>query len=269
MSRFSRRTCLKAASCATALSFLSAARAADSENPRLLIVYFSWSGSSKTVAEEAHRIAGGDIVRLETVEPYPDSYDATVERSKREREANARPALKTALPDLGPCACDLERAHADAGSHLSRRGRSFGLTRRPRDDPRRERSRQKSRRTRRARTQGRTARAPRRLRLAQRAGFGKRGRVVETHRTCPIRPSRNRCDKKSRLPVEKRPMEVERRLNPRRDFPIWDGSTDPWDRSSCPGTPRRSPSGSLDTQSSPSSSPRRPSSPEQSDRVCT
>ncbi len=100
MSRFSRRTCLKAASCATALSFLSAARAADSENPRLLIVYFSWSGSSKTVAEEAHRIAGGDIVRLETVEPYPDSYDATVERSKREREANARPALKTALPDL-------------------------------------------------------------------------------------------------------------------------------------------------------------------------
>lgn len=99
MSRFSRRTCLKAASCATALSFLSAARAADSENPRLLIVYFSWSGSSKTVAEEAHRIAGGDIVRLETVEPYPDSYDATVERSKREREANARPALKTALPD--------------------------------------------------------------------------------------------------------------------------------------------------------------------------
>ena len=100
MSRFSRRTCLKAATCATALSFLGAARAADSENPRLLIVYFSWSGSSKTVAEEVHRIAGGDIVRLETVEPYPESYDATVERSKKERETNARPALKTTLPDL-------------------------------------------------------------------------------------------------------------------------------------------------------------------------
>ena len=38
MSRFSRRTYLKAATCATALSFLGAARAADSENPRLLIV---------------------------------------------------------------------------------------------------------------------------------------------------------------------------------------------------------------------------------------
>ncbi len=101
MSRFSRRTCLKAASCATALSIFGGARAADAADHRILIVYFSWSGSSKTVAEEEHRIAGGDILRLETAEPYPESYDATVERSKKEREADARPALKTALPDLG------------------------------------------------------------------------------------------------------------------------------------------------------------------------
>lgn len=101
MSRFSRRTCLKAASCATALSLLGGARAADAADHRILIVYFSWSGSSKTVAEEARRITGGDIVRLEAVESYPETYDATVERSKKEREADARPALKTALPDLG------------------------------------------------------------------------------------------------------------------------------------------------------------------------
>ena len=100
MSRISRRTCLKAASCATALSIFGGARATDAANHRLLIVYFSWSGSSKTVAEEARRITGGDILRLETVEPYPETYDATVERSKKEREANAGPALKTALPDL-------------------------------------------------------------------------------------------------------------------------------------------------------------------------
>lgn len=103
MSRFSRRTCLKAASCATALSIFGGARAADAADHRILIVYFSWSGSSKTVAEEVRRITGGDIVHLETVEPYPESYDDTVERSKKEREADARPALKTALPDLGKC----------------------------------------------------------------------------------------------------------------------------------------------------------------------
>lgn len=104
MPRLSRRTCLKAASCATALSFFGAARAAENANAKLLTVYFSWSGSSKTVAEEVRRLAGGDILRLETVEPYPAEYRATTERAKKEREANARPPLKTALPDLLPTA---------------------------------------------------------------------------------------------------------------------------------------------------------------------
>lgn len=83
MSRRNRRNCLKAASCATALSFFGAARAAENANAKLLTVYFSWSGSSKTVAEEVRRLAGGDILRLETVEPYPAEYRATTERAKR------------------------------------------------------------------------------------------------------------------------------------------------------------------------------------------
>ena len=62
MPRLSRRTCLKAASCATALSFFGAARAAENANAKLLTVYFSWSGSSKTVAEKVRRLAGGDIL---------------------------------------------------------------------------------------------------------------------------------------------------------------------------------------------------------------
>ena len=82
MSRLNRRTCLKAASCATALSFFGAARAAENANAKLLTVYFSWSGSSKTVAEEVRRLASGDILRLETVEPYPAEYRATTERAK-------------------------------------------------------------------------------------------------------------------------------------------------------------------------------------------
>lgn len=42
MSRRNRRNCLKAASCATALSFFGAARAAENANAKLLTVYFSW-----------------------------------------------------------------------------------------------------------------------------------------------------------------------------------------------------------------------------------
>lgn len=124
MPRLSRRTCLKAASCATALSFFGAARAAENANAKLLTVYFSWSGSSKTVAEEVRRLAGGDILRLETVEPYPAEYRATTERAKKEREANARPPLKTTLPDLSAYGT-IVLAHPIWGGHMPMPVRTF------------------------------------------------------------------------------------------------------------------------------------------------
>ena len=124
MPRLSRRTCLKAASCATALSFFGAARAAENANAKLLTVYFSWSGSSKTVAEKVRRLAGGDILRLETVEPYPAEYRATTERAKKEREANARPPLKTALPDLSAYGT-IVLAHPIWGGHMPMPVRTF------------------------------------------------------------------------------------------------------------------------------------------------
>lgn len=205
MSRFSRRTCLKAASCATALSIFGGARAADAADHRILIVYFSWSGSSKTVAEEEHRIAGGDILRLETTEPYPESYDATVERSKKEREADARPALKTALPDLGkyetivlahpiwsgrmpmPVRTFLDAVDLSGKrvAHVTTHGGS-GLGRSHDELEQIE---------------------PKAVLLEPHDVYGwhgvrdlERGRVVEAHRACPIRPSWKRCDKKGRLP---------------------------------------------------------------------
>ena len=124
MPRLSRRTCLKAASCATALSFFGAARAAENANAKLLTVYFSWSGSSKTVAEEVRRLASGDILRLETVEPYPAEYRATTERAKKEREANARPPLKTALPDLSAYGT-IVLAHPIRGGNMPMPVRTF------------------------------------------------------------------------------------------------------------------------------------------------
>ena len=166
MPRLSRRTCLKAASCATALSFFGAARAAENANAKLLTVYFSWSGSSKTVAEEVRRLAGGDILRLETVEPYPAEYRATTERAKKEREANARPPLKTALPDLSAYGTIV-----------------LAKARRARDDPRRKRTRPKSRGAGAYRTEGRIARSARRVRMARRSGSRKRRRLAQANRS--------------------------------------------------------------------------------------
>ena len=42
---------------------------------KTLIVYFSWGGNTKTVANHIHDLIGGDIVEVETVIPYPDTYE--------------------------------------------------------------------------------------------------------------------------------------------------------------------------------------------------
>lgn len=92
---------MAAAAICAALGF-SAQEARAEERPlagdkRAIVVYFSKSGSTQGVAEAAARIAGADIFRLETVEPYPDGYHDTTEVAKKQLEENARPALK-AMP---------------------------------------------------------------------------------------------------------------------------------------------------------------------------
>jgi flavodoxin len=41
-----------------------------------------------------------DVHRIEVADPYPDDYEATVARNVREQEADARPAIASALPAL-------------------------------------------------------------------------------------------------------------------------------------------------------------------------
>lgn len=62
---------------------------------KTLTVYFSYTaGNTKRIAEKIHRAVGGDLVRLETVVPYPDDYQTTVSRGQKEVESGYRPELK-------------------------------------------------------------------------------------------------------------------------------------------------------------------------------
>jgi len=65
-----------------------------------LIIYFSLSNRTKTAAEKIHKLTQADIIRLEPLTPYPDSYDAYVPVTQKEFETGARPAIKTELPNL-------------------------------------------------------------------------------------------------------------------------------------------------------------------------
>lgn len=76
--------------------------APDQDNPnepvatnKVLVAYFSWGGTTQRMAEEIARQTGADIFRIEPVEPYPAEYQPCTVVAKEEKEANARPAIRS------------------------------------------------------------------------------------------------------------------------------------------------------------------------------
>lgn len=67
---------------------------------KTLIVYFSWGGNTRTVANHIHDLIGGDIVEVETVIPYPDSYEEVIQIAPGELESDYRPELKTKVENM-------------------------------------------------------------------------------------------------------------------------------------------------------------------------
>ena len=67
---------------------------------KVLIAYYSWSGNTKAVAEEIHKQIGGDLQAIVPVTPYSETYAVTVAKAKQEQLSNARPAIKTQIPNI-------------------------------------------------------------------------------------------------------------------------------------------------------------------------
>lgn len=67
---------------------------------KILIVYFSWGGNTKQVAENIAKHTGGTLFRIETVNPYPTEYRACTEVARVERDNNIRPELKAVVENL-------------------------------------------------------------------------------------------------------------------------------------------------------------------------
>ena len=68
---------------------------------KVAIVYFSQSkvGNTATVARWIQKHAGGDLIALDPVKPYPEPYSATLKAVERDFNEGRLPALKT-VPDL-------------------------------------------------------------------------------------------------------------------------------------------------------------------------
>lgn len=70
------------------------------ENPgKILIAYFSWGGNTQAVAEYIASQTGGDLFRIEPVNPYPTEYTPCTEVALEERDSNARPAVRDRVAD--------------------------------------------------------------------------------------------------------------------------------------------------------------------------
>ncbi len=61
---------------------------------KTLVAYFSWSGNTRNLACQIRELTGGDLFEIQTVKAYPEEYRRCTQYAKKEKEADARPALK-------------------------------------------------------------------------------------------------------------------------------------------------------------------------------
>jgi flavodoxin len=61
---------------------------------RMLVIYYSETGTTKTVAEELQRQTGADIDSIVAQEPYTGIFQETIQRGQREMQSGQMPALK-------------------------------------------------------------------------------------------------------------------------------------------------------------------------------
>lgn len=69
-------------------------------NDSTLIVYYSQTGATKSVAEELQKHLGCDITAIEAVKPYDGDYTATIQRWRTEVENNEKVELKPITVNL-------------------------------------------------------------------------------------------------------------------------------------------------------------------------
>ena len=79
----------------------SAQAAATGTGKKVLVVYYSRSGNTREVANQIHQSVGGDIVEIQTVNPYPADYRETTALAKKELESGYKPPIKTKVANIG------------------------------------------------------------------------------------------------------------------------------------------------------------------------
>lgn len=65
-----------------------------------LVVYFSWSGNTRSVAESIASRTNSDVFEIVPAEPYSDDYNAVVDLAQEEQKNNVRPEIVGSIDDI-------------------------------------------------------------------------------------------------------------------------------------------------------------------------
>lgn len=72
----------------------------DMDGKRILIAYFSHTGTTEEAAREIQAVSGGNLFEITVVNSYPSSYQSTVDRARQELDQNARPELSSHVENM-------------------------------------------------------------------------------------------------------------------------------------------------------------------------
>lgn len=71
----------------------AAAPETDTDDQKILVVYYSRTNTTERAANLIHQQMGGDVFEIQPAEAYPDSYSDTTARAQREIRAGSLPAM--------------------------------------------------------------------------------------------------------------------------------------------------------------------------------
>ncbi len=75
----------------------------ETETPKVMVVYFSYTGNTKKLAEYIAGQCNGDLYEIKAADPYTEDdtrYDADTRAYKEQHDPACRPEIEGELPDL-------------------------------------------------------------------------------------------------------------------------------------------------------------------------